>query len=378
MAQKMEVDYYSVLCRFLRDGHSWNICDVCCRSLVSAMDGDDLNRILSVMDENGMRVFNATYDAWDYQTVRLNAIGLRRGYTGHEMLNEFEIINMNGRLYDPVIGRFLSPDNYVQMPNNSQSFNRYSYCLNNPLKYNDPSGEFFFSIFTSAANLFKNVFKHGVNISQYNWKETVNAWKIDMGMFKGNFFQVLGKWTTGAINSVIGNTVAHGLNLLGKVDKVTSMDGMLALSGVTGNKNSAFTIGHYSFGPHKYKADWRDHLFVHEYGHYIQSQRWGALYLPVIGISSLASATFSSKMSGVEHKERWFEVNASKLGAKYFDKHYGEGAAGFQKHNENYFDVDKFINGGITPYINPRTGSYWQEKAFPISKPKITFWDFII
>jgi len=48
--------------------------------------------------------------------------------------------NMNGRLYDPVIGRFFSPDNIVQLPEFSQSFNRYSYCLNNPLKYVDPSG----------------------------------------------------------------------------------------------------------------------------------------------------------------------------------------------------------------------------------------------
>lgn len=47
---------------------------------------------------------------------------------------------MNGRMYDPVVGRFLSPDNYVQDPRNSQSYNRYSYCLNNPLKYTDPSG----------------------------------------------------------------------------------------------------------------------------------------------------------------------------------------------------------------------------------------------
>ena len=50
---------------------------------------------------------------------------------------------MNGRLYDPILGRFLSPDNYVQMPDFSQSFNRYSYCLNNPLKYTDPDGEWF-------------------------------------------------------------------------------------------------------------------------------------------------------------------------------------------------------------------------------------------
>ena len=46
-------------------------------------------------------------------------------------------------MYDPVLGRFLSCDNYVQEPDNSQNFNRYSYCLNNPLRYTDPSGELF-------------------------------------------------------------------------------------------------------------------------------------------------------------------------------------------------------------------------------------------
>ncbi len=52
----------------------------------------------------------------------------------------FGLINMNGRLYDPYLQRFLSPDIVVQDPSNLQNYNRYSYCLNNPLRYVDPTG----------------------------------------------------------------------------------------------------------------------------------------------------------------------------------------------------------------------------------------------
>ena len=102
---------------------------------------DKLGSILAVTDYSGNELFKAAYDAWGRQTIVRNDIGFHRGYTGHEMLPEFGLINMNGRLYDPVVCRFLSPDPYVQEPFNSQNFNRYSYCLNNPLKYTDPTGE---------------------------------------------------------------------------------------------------------------------------------------------------------------------------------------------------------------------------------------------
>ena len=49
---------------------------------------------------------------------------------------------MNGRVYDPFLARFLSPDPLVQAPGYGQNFNRYSYAFNNPLKYTDPDGEF--------------------------------------------------------------------------------------------------------------------------------------------------------------------------------------------------------------------------------------------
>ena len=85
-------------------------------------------------------------DDWTYNLVGEPELFAGRGFTGHEWLPWFNLYNMNGRLYDLVVGRFLSPDNYVQMPDNTQNFNRYSYALNNPLKYTDPDGEFIFTL----------------------------------------------------------------------------------------------------------------------------------------------------------------------------------------------------------------------------------------
>ena len=122
---------------------------------------DNLGSIIAVVNAAGGKVFEAEYDAWGRQTVTRNDIRLSRGYTGHEMLSTFGLIHMDGRVYDPVIGRFLSPDNYVQLPENSQSFNRYSYCINNPLKYTDPTGQLFgiddaviaFAVFNMASSM---------------------------------------------------------------------------------------------------------------------------------------------------------------------------------------------------------------------------------
>ena len=55
-------------------------------------------------------------------------------------LAEFRLIIMKGRMYDPAIGMFLSPDNYIQAPDFSQNYNRYSYAFNNPLNFTDPTG----------------------------------------------------------------------------------------------------------------------------------------------------------------------------------------------------------------------------------------------
>ena len=64
-------------------------------------------------------------------------------FTGQEDDDDLGLYNYNARLYDPALGRFISPDRLVPYPGNLQAFNRYAYCLNNPLIYTDPSGEFF-------------------------------------------------------------------------------------------------------------------------------------------------------------------------------------------------------------------------------------------
>lgn len=114
---------------------------------------DYLGSITHIADLNGALIEEYSYDAWGrmrnpathkvYPMSTCPKLYLGCGYTGHEHIQPYRLINMNARLYDPEIGRFLSPDPYVQQPDFTQNFNRYSYCVNNPLKYNDQSGEWF-------------------------------------------------------------------------------------------------------------------------------------------------------------------------------------------------------------------------------------------
>lgn len=72
------------------------------------------------------------------------------GYTSHVQLDTFGLIHMKGRIYDPKIGRFISPDPLAQKVSDPQTLNRYSYCGNNPLNYIDPSGYFSLKSFVKS------------------------------------------------------------------------------------------------------------------------------------------------------------------------------------------------------------------------------------
>ena len=329
---------------------------------------DHLGSITRVVHSSGgYYLQNVSYDAWGrmrnpqtgtlYTLQNMPTLFLRRGYCGHEHIPGTGLINMNARLYDPLIGRFLSPDPYVQEAWNSQNYNRYSYCLNNPLVYKDEDGEWFLgTIITAFTDLISNVSKHGFNVSQYDWKKTTNAWKIDIGKFRGSLWEIANKWTWSYIPNEAGALIAHSVNMAGMVDGVTHLGGLTALEGVTGGRflSGHFTVGGYTFGGKGYTADWRNHDFVHEYGHYLQSLIFGPHYLSVIAIPSLISSAHI--LGQPNHLSRWFEADASYRGGVYFDKKYGRGRNDYNPNQkEDYFDIESYQKGGITPYTNPQT-----------------------
>ncbi len=122
---------------------------------------DYLGSVLAISDEAGKKLEQRHFDAWgNFTHLQLNASNIvigktaveqtvakyglitDRGYTSHEHFLELGIIHMNGRLYDPLLRRFLNADEHIQDSENTQNYNKYSYVLNNPLMFNDPSGEF--------------------------------------------------------------------------------------------------------------------------------------------------------------------------------------------------------------------------------------------
>jgi RHS repeat-associated protein len=61
-----------------------------------------------------------------------------RTYTGQRDVTGTGLMDYNFRMYSPTLGRFTQPDSIIPGMANSQSWNRFSYVLNNPINANDP------------------------------------------------------------------------------------------------------------------------------------------------------------------------------------------------------------------------------------------------
>ena len=110
---------------------------------------DHLGSPVTITDKTGLVVQRTVYDPWGKSSsISGGYSGVSNliesiTFTGHESIDDLNIIHMNGRIYEPTLGRFLQSDPFIQAPKNSQNYNRYSYVLNSPLSYTDPSGYLF-------------------------------------------------------------------------------------------------------------------------------------------------------------------------------------------------------------------------------------------
>ena len=155
---------------------------------------------------------------------------LDRGFTGHEHLQTVGLIHMNGRLYDPALHRFLQPDNFVQDPFNTQNFNRYGYCLNNPLVYVDENGEFIITVLIVGAIIGAYIGGSQANgtYNPFKWDfNNVDTW---IGMVGG---AVVGG-VSGGVAAYAGGLAAAGLAAYGITGGVIGGAVVGATSGLVG------------------------------------------------------------------------------------------------------------------------------------------------
>lgn len=213
---------------------------------------DNLGSILAITKTDGSVVEKRFFDAWgnlkglvkadgqtvnDVEQLRHMPLFLDRGYTGHEHLQTVGLINMNARLYDPILRKFLSPDKLVPNPSNTQSYDRFGYVYNNPLLYIDTDGNEPISIGIAI------VIGVAVAITSNMIMNAINGVPIWYGMGKAA--------TTGAVMGAISFGIGSAATSTAAsfVGKAALQAGMHAVSGgmmsalESGNFGSGFLSG---------------------------------------------------------------------------------------------------------------------------------------
>ena len=376
-----------------------------------------------------------SYDTWgrpcNPQTLQplpydAQANILQRGFTGHEYLPWFGLYNANARLYDPLLGRFLSPDPYIQDPFRSQNYNRYAYCLNNPYRYTDQSGEcfitsmliaaavgavivgtgntvahairgdrgllrYFFqgalagavigaSIYSAGyglgllstslisqggtAAIWGNALSTAMNIGQtissvysgvrglaeisslaggliqHGWKGLANFGKIylsrfylDENDFWGGVRQGVSRFTWERVQTEVGYTYTQFRHAFGSsIDRVDYLGGVTFATNENSKYRQGVTIGNYcnidiwdTIGDDFESHAVSDPLFMHEFGHTIDSRAKGPWYLFSVGTRSLWSSAHSTPVNEytTSHDYKSYERRANRNAASYFSKYYG-------------------------------------------------------
>jgi hypothetical protein len=196
----------------------------------------------------------------------------------------------------------------------------------------DPDGEFLLGY---AFGFIRGLFsKNPLNAFKEGFKGGMNELKIYGGFLTGDLGQIVSRFTWELPQTILGVGWSLTRNALGKVDQVEYFDGATFVINENTSKSNGVTLGNYiniddsERMPKDEKGNFKptgNELYMHEYGHYLQSQDYGWGYLFSVGIKSLFSAMNSKRISAylTTHKVKWYEINANVRGFEYFKRFYG-------------------------------------------------------
>jgi RHS repeat-associated protein len=269
-------------------------------------------------------VVNASGDVeqtWDYYPFGLEMPGrsiptgttARERFTGHERDEEVGLDYMKARRYAAEFGRFLSVD---PMASSFPEWSPYNYGLNNPIVNIDSDGEFvisFISGFIRGLREDDATFRSAVSEGWQSVKNTAQIWS---SLGRGDFGQIASKFTWELPQQLAGVTTGVVNNWFGNVRSVSHSEGATLVE-TQSSGWGGFTLGSVIHAQRGTEASASDNLFVHEYGHYLQSRRVGPLYLPVVGAPSLVSAVVNDYQG---HKQFWTERWADRLSERHFSQ----------------------------------------------------------
>ena len=181
---------------------------------------DRLGSVRNIVHLSSGKVSTFDYDPWGEITVGkglMESLPFKLGFTGHEHLPQFGLIDMVGRLYNPNLGRFISADPFVQSPSNWLSYNRYAYAFNSPLHFTDPSGYFslggFLEDLGNAASDFVSgaVELIGTGLKEVNeWGESTFGKEVWQTAIIVGASVVTGGLVAGALGSGLGSAILAG------------------------------------------------------------------------------------------------------------------------------------------------------------------------
>ena len=335
-------------------------------------DGDDLTMAYAthldylgsleiLSKEDGSLFYEQSFDAWgkirnpdtwqfdpNYQANQPN--WLWRGYTGHEMLYEFDLIHMNGRLYDPFVGRMLSPDNFVQDATSTQNYNRYSYVVNNPLKFTDPSGEIIWAAVIAGAVIggyIGGATANGGDLDARNWNwQSGKTWGgIGAGLVIGG--------AAGFGAGELGTAIAPGLaGVFGKSGTVAAWTLAGGIGGAAGGYGSGLVGGlMYSQGNWDYAH--KSGLYGAQIGGTV-----GSVFGTVYGFTEAINPYYEAELKDFKNNIQDTEMGCKDATCASIEEFNGgsRSEASFTEEGKKY----------LAKYPNATLEEYWENFGFDV------------